>query len=165
MAKKAEEKRQMESTTVFVRGILTDAFYGAKSYGNGKSNGVEKYRLSIKVVPEDMVALIEKAAPYYEKTDEQWIPKWFKDESAREYLNFTSNFDIKAGYKNAEGKIEELGNLVEYISKTGNINGSKVVVMVTIKEGAIYPASILVKEFKHTTIADMFSDFDDELPF
>ena len=140
-------------------------FHHFHCLGNGKSNGVEKYRLSIKVVPEDMAALIEKAAPYYEKTEEQWIPKWFKNESDREYLNFASNFDIKAGYKNAEGNIEELGNLVEYINKAGNINGSKVVVMVTIKEGAIYPASILIKEFKHTTIADMFSDFDDELPF
>ena len=113
-----------------------------------------------------MEALVDAAAPYYEDTDDQWIPKWFKDEDEREYLNLSSNYDIKAGYRNPEtGKIEDIGNLIEYIDKNGNINGSKVVLMVTVKEGAVYPASILVKEFKHITIADMFADFDDDLPF
>ena len=76
-------------------------------------------------------------------------------------------FDIKAGMRNAEtGNIDELGDLIGgYIKEHGNINGSKGIVMVTIKEGAVYPASILIKELKHTTIADMFADFDDELPF
>lgn len=162
---KKQQKEQKDSTSVFIRGILTDAFYGVKQFAKGNS-GKDKYRISIKAVPEDMEALVEAAAPYYEDTDDQWIPKWFKDEDEREYLNLSSNYDIKAGYKNPEtGNINELGNLIEYIDKNGNVNGSKVVLMVTVKEGAVYPASILFKEFKHTTIADMFADFDDDLPF
>ena len=166
MAKKNTRNNDaMESKSVYVRGILTDAFYGVKTFAKGNS-GKDKYRISIKVVPEDMENLIEAAEPYYENVDKQWVPKWFTDEDAREYLNLSSNYDIKAGYKNPDtGKIEELGNLIEYIGKNGNMNGSKVVVMLTLKEGAIYPASILVKEFKHVTIADMFNDFDDDLPF
>ena len=165
MAKNTKkDEQQLESKSVYVRGTLTDAFYGVKDFAKGKSK--DKYRISIKAVPEDMIALIEAAKPYYENVDKQWVPKWFTDEDAREYLNLSSNYDIKAGYKNPDtGKIEELGNLIEYIDKTGNMNGSKVVIMVILKEGAIYPASILVKEFKHITIADMFNDFDDDLPF
>ena len=166
MAKKNDNKNndnKLESKSVYVRGVLTDAFYGHKSFDK---NGKDKYRISIKAVPEDMEALVEAAAPYYEETDEKWLPKWFTDEDARDFLNLSSNYDIKAGYKNPEtGKIDELGNLTDYISDNGNINGSKVVLMVTLKEGAIYPASILIKELKQVTIADMFNDFDDDLPF
>lgn len=168
MAKKStnDNKKQKDSASVYVRGILTDAFYGVKEFKKGKS-GSDKFRISIKAVPEDMEKLVETAAPFYKDADEQWIPKWFKDEEAREYLNLSSNFDIKAGMRNAEtGAIEELGDLIGgYIKDHGNINGSKVILMVTVKEGAVYPASILIKELKQTTIADMFADFDDELPF
>ena len=161
-----DNKKQKDSASVFVLGTLTDAMYGVKEFRRGKS-GSDKFRISIKAVPEDMEKLVEAAAPFYKDADEQWIPKWFKDKEAREYLNLSSNFDIKAGMRNAEtGNIDELGDLIGgYIKEHGNINGSKVIVMVTIKEGAVYPASILIKELKHTTIADMFADFDDELPF
>lgn len=161
-----DNKKQKDSASVYVRGTLTDAFYGAKDFKKGRQQA-EKFRISIKAVPEDMKKLVETAAPFYKDTDEQWVPKWFKNEDEREYLNLSSNFDIKAGMRNAEtGAIDELGDLIGgYIKEHGNINGSKVILMVTIKEGAVYPASILIKELKHTTIADMFADFDDELPF
>ena len=160
-----KQKEQKDSTSVFIRGILTDAFYGVKQFAKGNS-GKDKYRISIKAVPEDMEALVEAAAPYYEDTDDQWIPKWFKDEEAREYLNLSSNFDIKTGMRNPDtGAIDDLGDLMDYIADHGNINGSKVILMVTVKEGAVYPASLLIKELKHVTIADMFADFDDDLPF
>ena len=112
-----------------------------------------------------MEKLVEAAEPYYENTDDAWIPKWFKDEEAREYLNVSSNYDIKAGLKAEDGTIQELGNLMDYISDNGNINGSKVVLMVILKEGAIYPQSLLIKELHQTTISDMFMEFEDELPW
>lgn len=164
MAKGKKEEKVLESKNVYVRGILTDAFYGHKSFDK---NGKDKFRISIKIVPEDMGRLIEEAEEYYEEVDEKWIPKWFTDKDAREFLNLSSNYDIKAGLKNPEtGEIEELGYLIDYIDDHGNINGSKVVLLLTLKEGAIYPASILIKELKQVTIADMFQDFDDEeMPF
>lgn len=164
MAKGKKEKKVLKSKSVYVSGILTDAFYGHKSFD---INGKDKFRISIKIVPEDMGRLIEEAKEYYEEVDKKWIPKWFTDKNAREYLNLSSNYDIKAGLKNAEtGEIEELGYLIDYINVHGNINGSKVVLLLTLKEGAIYPASILIKELKQVTIADIFQFFDDsEIPF
>lgn len=165
MVKKNEkEKAALESKTMYIRGILKDAMFGKKSFDK---NGKDKYRISIKAVPEDMEALVEAADPYYNDVEDKWLPKWFTDDDAREYLNLSSNFDIKIGMKNPDtGKIEDLGNLMDYIADHGNMNGSKVVIMITLKEGAIYPVSMLIKELHKVTIADMFGDFeDDELPF
>ena len=166
MAKKNEkEKAALESKTMYIRGILTDAMFGKKSFDK---NGKDKYRISIKAVPEDMEALVKAADPYYDDVEDKWLPKWFTDDDAREFLNLSSNFDIKIGMKNPEtGKIEDLGSLMDYIANNGNLNGSKVVIMITLKEGAIYPVSMLIKELHKVTIADMFRDFedDDELPF
>lgn len=165
-AAKSEENEKKRSATVYVRGILAAAYYGRPSF-NTNGEAKKKYRISIQANEEDMKKLVEAAAPYFTDTDPQWIPKWFSDPEAREYLNLSSNYDIKAGYRNPNTKrIEELGDLISgYLEENGNCNGSEVVVMVTIKDNSVYPASILFKKIKHTTIADMFADFDDELPF
>ena len=63
MAKGKKEEKVLESKSVYVRGILTDAFYGHKSFDK---NGKDKFRISIKIVPEDMGRLIEEAEEYYE---------------------------------------------------------------------------------------------------
>ena len=166
MKKKEETTVKAQSKSVYVRGILTDAFYGSRSFAKGKDSK-DKYRISIKAVPEDMEALVEAAEPFYEDTEEKWLPKWFTDEDAREYLNLASNYDIKAGVRDPETKeINDVGYLIDdYIRNNGNINGSKVVIMLTLKEGAIYPVSILIREIHRVTIADMFNDFDDDMPF
>lgn len=161
---KKQNTEELKSTSVFIRGTLTDAMFGKRSFAKG-SDSKEKYRISIKALPEDMEKLVEAAEPYYENTDDAWIPKWFKDENAREYLNVSSNYDIKAGLRAEDGTIQELGNLMDYIADNGNINGSKVVLMVILKEGAIYPQSLLIKELHQTTISDMFMEFEDELPW
>ena len=121
-SKKEKEATKMESKSVYIRGILTDAFYGKRSFKKGE-DAKDKYRFSIKANADDMAALVEAAEPYYEDTDEKWLPKWFTDEDAREYLNLSSNFDIKAGIKNPEtGKIDDIGYLTDYINENGNIN-------------------------------------------
>ena len=167
MGKKKEEKQELRNKNVYVRGVLVDAFFGKRTFEKGK-DAKDKYRISIKANADDMAALAEAAAPYYEDTEEKWMPKWLTDSESREFLNLASNYDIKAGYKNPEtGNIDELGYLNDYIVDNGNINGSKIVIMLTLKAGAIYPASILIKELKTATIADMFAGFEDndELPF
>lgn len=166
-AAKTEEK--IESKSVYLRGVITEAMFGKRSFGKG-SDSKDKYRISLKVVPEDMDKLIEEAGPFYEETDEKWIPKWYTDEDAREFLNLSSNFDIKIGKKTADGQLEDLGKMMEYIEKNGNINGSEVVLMVTLKPGAIYPQAILIKKLHTQTIGEMFNGFEDigedeELPF
>lgn len=153
---------ELKSKSLYIRGTLTDAMYGHKSFDK---KCVDKYRFSIKALPEDMEKLVEEAEPYYENVEEKWLPKWLTDEDAREYLNLSSNFDIKMGIKEDDGSVKDLGNAIDYINENGNINGSKVVLMVTLKEGAIYPQALLIKELRQTTISDMFMEFADELPF
>lgn len=167
--KKNEKKEELKNKSVYIRGALVDAMYGRKDFDK---NGKDKFRYSIKVVPEDMESLVEAAEDYYSDTEERWIPKWFSDENSREFLNLSSNYDIKIGKRNDAGEIEDLGNCIDYIRENGNINGSKVIMLVTLKKdastgnGAVYPVSMLIKELHQTSISDMFADFDeDDLPF
>lgn len=162
------EEKALESKSLYLRGVLTEAMYGRREFGKTKDSK-DKYRISLKIEAEDMEKLIEEAEPFYAETDDAWIPKWFKDEDAREYLNLSSNFDIKIG-KKENGKLVDCGTMMSFIEENGNINGSKVVLMVTLKPGAIYPQAILIKELHQTNIGDLFEGFmetdgDDELPF
>lgn len=165
---KAAEKSAPESKSLYLRGIITEAMYGRREFKRG-TDSKDKHRISLKIEPEDMEKLLAEAEPFYADTDDAWIPKWFKDEDAREYLNLSSNFDIKIG-KKENGKLIDCGTMMDFIADNGNINGSKVVLMVTLKEGAIYPQAILLKEFHQTNIEDLFEGFmdidgDESLPF
>ena len=167
-AAKKQEKKENESKSLYVRGIITEAMYGRREFKKG-SDSKDKYRISLKIEPEDMEKLIEEAESFYEDTEEKWLPKWYTDEDAREFLNLSSNFDLKIGIKE-NGQLKDLGTMWNYIQDNGNINGSKVVLLVTLKPGAIYPQAILIKELHQTNIEDLFNGFmetngDDELPF
>ena len=167
-AKKTAEKKAPESKSVYLRGVLTEAMYGKREFSRG-ADSKDKYRISLKIEPEDMETLIEEAEPYYTGVDPKWIPKWYTDEDAREYLNLSSNYDIKIG-KKENGHLVDCGTMLKFIEENGNINGSKVVLMVTLKLGAIYPQAILIKELHQTNIDDLFKGFEDlggsdELPF
>lgn len=155
---KKAEKEELKAKSVYLRGVITEAMYGKRSFGKG-SDSKEKYRLSLKVNQDDMEKLIEEAEPYYEETDEKWIPKWYTDEDAREYLNLSSNFDIKIGKKTKDG-VEDCGTMMSFIEANGNINGSEVILMVTLKPGAIYPQAILIKKLHTQTIGEMFKGFE-----
>lgn len=168
VAAKQQEKKENESKSLYLRGIITEALYGRREFKKG-SDSKDKYRISLKIEPEDMEKLIEEAEPFYEDTEEKWLPKWYTDEDAREFLNLSSNFDLKIGIKE-NGQLKDLGTMWDYIQDNGNINGSKVVLLVTLKPGAIYPQAILIKELHQTNIEDLFNGFmetdgDDELPF
>lgn len=165
---KAAEKSAPESKSLYLSGIITEAMYGRREFKRG-SDSKDKYRISLKIEPEDMEKLLEEAEPFYKNTDEKWLPKWYTDEDAREFINLSSNFDIKIG-KKENGKLVDCGTMMSFIEANGNINGSKVVLMVTLKEGAIYPQAILIKELHQTNIEDLFEGFmdidgDESLPF
>lgn len=165
---KAAEKSAPESKSLYLSGIITEAMYGRREFKRG-SDSKDKYRISLKIEPADMEQLLAEAEPFYENTDEKWLPKWYTDEDAREYINLSSNFDIKIG-KKENGALIDCGTMMSFIKANGNINGSKVVLMVTLKEGAIYPQAILIKELHQTNIEDLFEGFmdidgDESLPF
>lgn len=163
-----QETEKLEPVNIKVRGTLTSAMFGKRSFAKGRDKE-DRYRYSIKIVPEDLKALREAAEPYYENVDVKWIPKWLTSDKPEdlEYINLSSHYDIRAGLKEyGSNEMQDLGNLIDdYIADNGNINGSKVILSLTIKEGAIYPAAILIKELEKQTIEDMFEDVDDELPF
>lgn len=166
--KKTAKTEAPESKSLYLRGIITEAMFGRREFKRGQDSK-EKYRISLKIEPEDMDKLIEEAEPFYQETEEKWLPKWYTDEDAREFLNLSSNFDIKIG-KKENGKLVDCGTMMSFIETNGNINGSKVVLMVTLKPGAIYPQAILIKELHQTNIEDLFNGFmdvdgDDSLPF
>lgn len=166
--KKTAKTETPESKSLYLRGIITEAMFGRREFKRGQDSK-EKYRISLKIEPEDMDKLIEEAEPFYEETEDKWLPKWYTDEDAREFLNLSSNFDIKIG-KKENGKLVDCGTMMSFIEANGNINGSKVVLMVTLKPGAIYPQAILIKELHQTNIEDLFNGFmdvdgDDSLPF
>lgn len=166
--KKTAKTEAPESKSLYLRGIITEAMFGRREFKRGQDSK-EKYRISLKIEPVDMDKLIEEAGPFYEETEDKWLPKWYTDEDAREFLNLSSNFDIKIG-KKENGKLVDCGTMMSFIETNGNINGSKVVLMVTLKPGAIYPQAILIKELHQTNIEDLFNGFmdvdgDDSLPF
>ena len=165
--KKTTSEPKKESRSLMLKGVLTQAMYGKRSFKKG-GDKEDRYRYSLKLVEGELEKLREAAAPYYEDIDEQWIPKWLTSDDPKdlEYINLSSHYDIMAGLK-TEGmtEAEDFGYLIDdYIAENGNINGSKVIMSITIKDGAIYPNAILIKELHKKTINDMFAECDD-LPF
>ena len=165
--KKTNAEPKKESRSLMLKGVLVQAMYGKRSFKKG-GDKEDRYRYSLKLAEGQLEKLREAAAPYYEDTEEKWIPKWLTSEDPEdiEYINFSSHYDIMAGLK-TEGMsdAEDLGLLIDnYIAENGNINGSKVIMSITIKEGAVYPNAILIKELHKRTINDMFADCDDDLP-
>lgn len=172
--KKATQEKA-ESAQVNVSGIITTAMYGKRKFANGKQDKVDKYRLSIKVKGSQIDKVKEAAEPFFEDTDDQWIPDLLKEDTPEEgYINLASSFDIRIG-QYINGQIADRGSMTDFIADNGgNINGSKAVVSITVKEGALYPAAIIIKELKKQDISSLFpkseAEFnalmnDDDLPF
>lgn len=170
MAKKAAEtkKQELEAINVKVCGTITDLMYGRRTYANGRKDKEDKYRMSLKLASGEMEKFIEACRPYYEDAEETYIPKFLKDDASEddlEYLNLKSGFDFGFVQKTATG-FDEIGGVNDVLDDNGNINGSKVVVTIKIKEGAFYPVAVCIVELHKKSLADFFdaSDFED-LPF
>lgn len=169
MAKKAvETKKELETTMIKVCGTITELMYGRRTYANGRKDKEDKYRLSLKLASGEMEKFIEACKKYYEDAEETYIPKFLKNDASiedLEYLNLKSSFDFGFVQKTANG-FEEIGGVDDVLADNGNINGSKVVVTIKIKEGAFYPVAVCIVELHKKSLADYFdaSDFED-LPF
>lgn len=180
MAGKTNSKKaaaqELEAGKIYLSGTITTAMYGKRTFSNGKSDKESKYRLSIKVTAETLDKLKETAEPYYVDVEDKWLPEWLTSDTDKDggYINLSSNFDIRTG-EYVNGAIVDKGNMSEYVADNGgNINGSKAIVLVYIKAGAIYPGALLIKELHKVDIGSMFSadneDFKavfegDDLPF
>ena len=141
--------------TAKVRGILTGAMYGTSKFDKD-----EKYHVSIKFDDGERDKLVAACNDIY-KNAGSFTPKWFKDDTT-EYVNFKSNYDIPCVYKDDDGNRHD-APLSAILSEFGTISGSKVIIAVTLKEGAIYPKAIAFTELVKASIDDLFDE--DELPF
>lgn len=167
----AQEKQ--ESGKFYLSGVVTTAMFGKRSFINGKKDKEDKYRISLKCTAESINKLKEAVEPFYVDTEEKWLPDWMKKETPKDggYINLSSSFPFRVG-KYENGTIADCGAFDDFlVDNGGNINGSKVVVLVTIKPGAIYPAALLIKELVVKDIGSMFEGedfeavFGNELPF
>ena len=167
-AKKGNTKAQAQGNgEVMLGGIVSLAIYGKRNFPNGKSDKEDMYRLSLKVNLATLTKLRETAEPFYKDVDEKWLPTWFTkdiDEFDGEdiFLNFSSKYDFPVG-EYVDGKLEALGSFGDFLNANGNINGSKVVASITIKEGALYPKALVIKELHKTDISSVFGETDDAL--
>lgn len=160
-AKKQEVK---ENGSAAIYGVVTLAMYGKRSFANGKSDKEDRYRISLKIDTKNLVKLREASAEFFEGVDETYIPKWFTEEYSDSddiFVNFSSAFDIPIGEYNKDSFVDK-GTMADYVADNGNINGSKVALMLTLKPGAIYPKAIIVKELHAQSLSDMFEQNKEE---
>lgn len=163
MAKKnnAEEKLPV-SISCNVKGVITSFMYGKT-----QKDKTEKYRISLKVSKEELDKLREKAAPFFATTDKKWLPDWYTKDDA-EYINFKSIYPVQCGVRDEHNNVTPY-SMDDILEKYGFVSGSVALVSATIKEGAFYPAAVLIVKLETKTISDYFEgedfDFSDDNPF
>lgn len=165
---KATEVQKQEGVKINLCGTVTDLMFGRRTYNNGRKDKEDKYRLSVELAAGEMDRFIAACKPMYEKADEKYIPKFLNadaTEDEKKYLNLKSSFPF--GFCQRNGRvIEDLGTVEDVLKDLGNINGSKVVVTIIIKEGAFYPVAVCIVQLVQKTLADYYGDFDfSDLPF
>lgn len=164
----ATEEAKQEGVRINLCGTVSDLMFGRRTYNNGRRDREDKYRLSVKLAPGEMDKFIEACKPMYANADEKYIPKFLNaDASAedKEYLNLKSSYPFGFCQRNGRA-IEDIGTVEDVLKDLGNINGSKVVVTVIIKEGAFYPVAVCIVELVQKTMADYYGTFDfNDLPF
>lgn len=166
--KTAAKAATPEATNVNVCGTIVDMMYGKRTYNNGRKDKEDKYRLSLQLADGEMEKFIDIATPFYANSEETYVPKFLKEDAEEEdlqYLNFKSTFPF--GFvKKTENGIEEIGDFNKVLEEYGNINGSKVVMTVKLKDGAFYPVGCCIVELHKKSLTEFYSDFDfDDLPF
>lgn len=174
---KKNQNQTPKSEKYYLAGTVTTALYGKRQFANGKSDKEDKYRLSLKCTKKAIEGLKEAAEPFYVDVEDKWLPEWLTEETNEDggYINLSSSYPFPVG-EYASGEIQNRGMIQEFLTENGgNINGSEVVALVSIKPGAVYPQAILIKKLKKQTIADMFagadgfmdipSELEEELPF
>lgn len=171
----AKKNQTPESEKCYLAGTVTTALYGKRQFANGKSDKEDKYRLSLKCTKKAIEKLKEAAEPFYVDTEDKWLPEWLTEETADDggFINLSSAYPFPVG-EYVNGEIQNRGMLQEFLAENGgNINGSEVVALVSIKPGAIYPAALVIKKLKKQDIGSMFKTddegfieaFGEEMPF
>lgn len=123
-----KEVKKQEFKDVIVEGKVVSAYYGKTKYDDEK-----KYRLS---VFSEVIDYTEFTA--FDNSGAKLTPAWFKDQKG--YINLSSKFDIPV--MNTDG--EEI-TTEEWLDTKKAVH-SFIKLKVRQKEGAVYPAAIIVVE-------------------
>lgn len=123
-----KEVNKQEFKDVIVEGKVVSAYYGTTKYDDEK-----KYRLS---VYSEVIDYTEFNA--FDNSGAKLTPAWFKEQKG--YINLSSRFDIPV--MNTDG--EEM-TTQEWLDTKKAVH-SFIKLKVRQKEGAVYPAAIIVVE-------------------
>jgi hypothetical protein len=123
-----KETKKAEFKDVIVEGKVVSAYYGTTKYDDNK-----KYRLSIY---SEVIDYTEFTA--FDNSGAKLTPAWFKEQKG--YINLSSLFDIPV--MNTDG--EEM-TTKEWLDTKKAVH-SFIKLKVRQKEGAVYPAAIIVVE-------------------
>lgn len=123
-----KEAKKEEFKDVIIEGKVVSAYYGKTKYDDEK-----KYRLS---VFSEVIDYTEFTA--FDNSGAKLTPAWFKDQKG--YINLSSKFDIPV--MNTDG--EEI-TTEEWLDTKKAVH-SFIKLKVRQKEGAVYPAAIIVVE-------------------
>lgn len=123
-----KETKKQEFKDVIVEGKVVSAYYGTTKYDDDK-----KYRLSIY---SEVIDYTEFTA--FDNSGAKLTPAWFKEQKG--YINLSSRFDIPV--MNTDG--EEM-TTQEWLDTKKAVH-SFIKLKVRQKEGAVYPAAIIVVE-------------------
>ena len=123
-----KETKKAEFKDVIVEGKVVSAYYGTTKYDDNK-----KYRLSIY---SEVIDYTEFTA--FDNSGAKLTPAWFKEQKG--YINLSSLFDIPV--MNTDG--EEMTTQEWFDTKKAVHSFIKL--KVRQKEGAVYPAAIIVVE-------------------
>lgn len=126
--KEQVEKEMKELKTLIIEGIIVSC-----RYGSTKFDDTNKYRFAIKSdsIPYDDINA-------YDNVGAKLTPSWLKEKDG--YINLSSIYDVPVMDTRAK-KISFTNWMENY-----NTIGSKVMVKIKQKDGAIYPEAIKVIE-------------------
>lgn len=125
-----------------------DATLIKAEYAKSKYDDNLKYRLNFSVPDGFDFSIFDEA---YAKKDEAFRPDWYKKKG--KYINLASSYDVPT--KTSDGiktKISEL------IKDCNTLIGSKISLKVNLKEGAVYPYAMIIRE--PGDAKDPFLDFE-----
>lgn len=123
-----KETNKAEFKDVIVEGKVVSAYYGTTKYDDDK-----KYRLSIY---SEVIDYTEFTA--FDNSGAKLTPAWFKEQKG--YINLSSRFDIPVMSSDGEEMTTQ-----EWFDTKKAVH-SFIKLKVRQKEGAVYPAAIIVVE-------------------
>lgn len=123
-----KEAKKEEFKDVIIEGKVVSAYYGKTKYDDEK-----KYRLS---VFSEVIDYTEFTA--FDNSGAKLTPAWFKEQKG--YINLSSRFDIPVMSSDGEEMTTQ-----EWLDTKKAVH-SFIKLKVRQKEGAVYPAAIIVVE-------------------